>query len=251
MATKKKSTALVTTTRAARKADFDDAVEDGGGKGLAVVDQDETQAIATQRKYSSNLDFTRDDIQMPKLRLGQGMSQEVADGDAKMGQWLVTGFEPEDKVIIVPMVYCRGRVLNEDDQVICSSNDGINGEGEYGPGSKGNKSGQCARCPKSQWVNAKKGGKNQPPACTFYYSYGIWSETHQQMMTMDLKKTAINAARGLNTLVQQNGWGKFAVELTSILQKGKQGQFAIPVIKPAKVKPQVLETAAEQFSFGR
>lgn len=45
----------------------------------------------------------------------------------------------------------------------CSSSDGVIGDGEFGAGSEHNPSGECAKCPMSQWGSA--GGDRKGQAC--------------------------------------------------------------------------------------
>ncbi len=70
-------------------------------------------------------------------------------------------------------------------------------------------------------------------------------------MLIDFKKTAIPAAKTLNSLVMASGPGRVAIELSSTSSKGKKGTYASPVIKPIKVTEDVLQAARDHFTFGR
>lgn len=242
----------------ARRASFNEAVNEAvgtnDGRNLPAArgpqELDSPQTVGKQ--YHFQADFTRDEIQMPKLKLGQSMTAEVQDGLATLGQWIGgPGEEAVDTVVVVPMCYARGRILNEEDNgpIICSSNDQEIGVGD--PLGQGQGEYKCKGCPKSLWTKAKRGGKNVPPECVPHLEYGIYSITHQQMMTMMLKSSAMNAAKYLNTLAMKAGFGNFAIELGAMINTGDRGKFAVPTIKIAKITPKELETAREQFSFGQ
>lgn len=240
----KESTALV--PRAVRKSSLKDAVRrdpDDDDPGEALERTDGEKAMQTSRSYTSKTDFDRSEIQMPKLRLGQSMSPEVQEGDAQLGQWIVTGFEVEDEVTIVPVGFMRGRTLVEEDVIVCSSNDQVTGVGDPG--------GDCGSCPKAQWGKPKRGSsKNVPPPCTPYFSYLVYSITHQEVMTLDLKRTGMDAAKYINTVAQKRGFKNFAITLTSVVAKGDKGKFAKAQAKVAsKVTKKELDDAVASVGF--
>lgn len=242
----KESTALTTTRGATRKATMD-AVDDESEAMVPAGDGDVTTTMGP--RYSADVNFSASDVNLPRLRLGQQMTPEVSEGDAKAGQWLLTGEDPHDKVIFVPLAHGAGRVCQEDDVIVCRSDDAQIGVGDYGKGSKKNPTGQCARCPMSQWTKDRK-QKSVPPPCTFYYSYLGWSHTHQTLAQFDAKKTAINAGKMINSFAMKfKAFGGFAVELTSLAIKGGLGTYYQPVVKLAKVDKKVLAEAAENAPF--
>lgn len=201
----------------------------------------------TSRVYTSDAEFDRDDTMIPRLRLAQQLTPEVTNGDAEGGQWVLVGGEPVDDVIVVPISWGKSRELREEDDVVCSSNDAKTGRGQYGVGSKVNPDGLCdeVHCPMAQWTENAKTGKNNKPKCALIYSYVAWDETHQALVAIDMKSTATNAAKLMNTIVRaKGGFGKVAVKLGSSASKNAKGQpFFIPTVAIAKVDPEVLETA--------
>lgn len=200
------------------------------------------QAPQVGRQYKSAVNFDRSEIQMPKLRLGQSMSPEVQEKDAELGQWLVTGFDPMDEVIIVPVGFMRGRTLVEDDLIVCSSPDQVTGIGDPG--------GECNTCPRAQWGKPKRGSsKNTPPDCTPYFSYLVYSTSHQEVMTLDLKKTGMDAAKFINTVAQKRGFGNFSISLTSVVTKGERGKFAKALAKVGKTSEKDLKAAVDSVGF--
>jgi hypothetical protein len=236
--------------QAARKASFKEAVPASNklatrGRAVPAVhddDDDGVEAVATRSsQYSSTPQFERGDIAMQRLKLGQPMTPEVIDGVGDAGQWLLLGCEPEDTVLLVPLLFGKGRIYSDDNGVLCRSDDSITGEGDPG--------GPCSRCPLKDFTEDKK-GNSVKPACTFYYSYLMWSETHQQIVRVDFKSSHLRVAQQINTItMQKGGLGNFAIELGSTPQSGKKGTYHIPTLKIAKVDPKVLKTAADNNLF--
>ena len=71
------------------------------------------------------------------LRQSQGTTQEVQNGVARPGEWILSGFEGTDSPVIVPLMFARARELRannlplndpryvQDNTVIlCQSTDG-------------------------------------------------------------------------------------------------------------------------------
>jgi hypothetical protein len=178
---------------------------------------------------------------MPRLKIGQPGTPEVLDGAAQAGQFIFPGSDPVDSVILVPLVFGKGRIYStDDDGILCQSGDSIHGEGDPG--------GNCARCPFNQWTKDKK-GNNIKPQCTFYYSYGVYSETHGSIAAWDVRGAGLRPATGLNTLIQKLKMGNFAIEVTSNKNVAGKNTWYTPVIKQIKVKDSVLQQAAEMSSF--
>ena len=198
-----------------------DSAVDPDESGLAVIpDIDETAGTAL---FSTNpTDFDMGDIVPPLLRLGQGLSPEVQEGVAKPGQWLLSGFDALDSVIVVPLAFARRRELRDNDtnSIMCSSNNGELGVGEPG--------GLCADCPMNKWSG--EGKNRKPPACTFFYSYMVYITEFDTAALINFKKTALGSARMLNSLIQRHKFGSLAVKLTAKSQKGKKGSYFIPQI---------------------
>lgn len=233
-------------------AKFNQMVETIDESGLPVDDAEVTEvqeeAVDTStRSYSDTPQFDRSELMIPKLRLAQGLTQEVAEGNAKMGQWLLQGFDPEDDVIVVPTLFTRTRALREGEEreLVCSSPDAKYGDGKYGRGSQANPTGLCDEdhCPAAKWgAKNPKTGKSSPPPCVFSYEYVVWSDTHKTVATLAFSKSAINAAKYLNSFIQTKGLGKFAVRLSSKQEKGK-GTYAVPLVTLVKMP----ESAQEEM----
>lgn len=214
--------------------------------------EEEVTSIVTTRVYSNKPDFTLDEIAFPRLRLAQGTTPEVQAQEARAGQWVLTGETPENSVVVVPLAFTRRRELRigEDRQKACESIDAIHGlpSGEYGVGSEKHPSGECETCPMAQWAaNPANPNKNLPPPCTFIYSYIVYSVTHKQVVTLELSKTGLTAAKFLNTYIRSREFGNCAVRLESLQQKSGTRVYYIPSIKASSVPEEVKLEAKESF----
>lgn len=201
--------------------------------GVNPEPQQETTALGL---YSSTPSFEAGDVILPRLRLAQGLSQDVQDGTAKPGQWLLSGFEPANELTIVPLLFTRRRELRDDEfNVLCQSNDAITGVGEPG--------GQCASCPFNKWSEDPRTKKRMPPACTFFYSYIVFVCEHHQPAIMDFKRTSLQAGKMVNTVVSRYGLGQCGLQIKSSPQQGKKGTYFAPVLIPVRLDKGILEEA--------
>lgn len=256
MATKKTSTrkpaARKTAARktAAKKKStgFDEYVESDE---LSVNDAN-SLAVSTpqsiQNAYTSTPNIDSSDVFIPKLRLAQGLTNEVQDGLARPGQWLMTGEDPFDEPIIVPLLMNRRRELRDDDdnrQVLCRSLDSLHGVGDPG--------GDCSTCPMAKWTQGRgKNSKNSPPACTFIYSYIVYSVEAESLAILEFYRTSIPAGKMMNTIIMQKGLGNFGIKLTASGSKGPKGTYYSPTVTPAKLSEAILKKARDlgQASIG-
>jgi hypothetical protein len=190
--------------------------------------------------YSDAPQFDNADLFIPKLRLAQGLTAEVQSGDAKPGQWLVLGAAPAESVTIVPMGMTKRREYRDSEtrMVLCRSGDAVTGVGKPG--------GPCVDCPLGHWTaNTKKGATNNlAPGCTFIYSYMVYVVESRKMAILELAKTGELAARMLNTMLVQGGFGTFGVRLTSTPKQGPRGTYYAPSVTGATVKADELKRAS-------
>lgn len=196
---------------------------------------EESMSLATvMSEYQGTLQLRREDVDMPRLRLMQAMSESVQNNEAKIGQYMVTGFEkPFNEITVVPMLWTHRQELRDGDfNVLCSSPNG-----EFGVGNPG---GQCQGCPMNVW-----GGNKQPPACTFFYSYVFYVKETDSLALFDFKKGSVAAGRKMNTSTATNGGlGRVAFKLSSQKVNGKKGTFYIPSMK-------LLEPDASLFALAQ
>ena len=228
------------------KSEFDSFVEEGTG-GNDQTNIEVYTPKSAMAAYSTAPAIDASDVFIPKLRLAQGLTTEVQNGYAKPGQWLISGEDPMDKVVIVPLMMNRRRELRDADenrQVVCRSFDSLKGVGDPG--------GDCATCPMAKWTQGKgKNAKNSAPACNFIYSYVVYIVDLDTVTIHEFSRTSIAAGKMLNTMTLQRGLGTFACELSSNASKGPRGTFSSPVVNGAKVTDKILAAAksktAEMF----
>lgn len=164
----------------------------------------------------------------PRLRLVHGIMEEVADGIARPGQYLVDGVESAmDEIVALPWGNSIRRQLWVDqegeDTMMCSSNDGVNGQGEPG--------GACNRCPMADWDG------NSPPACELSKTFLLWLPEYKTWAQWKLRRSALRTAgKALNQLILSHGWEKLAVRITSSQHQPKKGpKYLIPKIDFTKM----------------
>ena len=92
---------------------MDEMVE--GGSSEAAQDEIEGQGTALDI-YQEESVFSADDVYIPRLRIAQGLTKEVQEGTARPGQFLVTGFAPEEESVnLVPVGFTRMREYRDPD----------------------------------------------------------------------------------------------------------------------------------------
>lgn len=220
-----------------KRGKFEDVVETAG-----EVEVMEDAPVSTLSTYSNVPQLDASDLFIPKLRIGQGLSAEVASGDAKIGDWLMTGAEPMKSTTVIPLLMTRRRELRDTEEraVVCRSADSITGVGTPG--------GECATCPMNKWTPNKKGGKNNAPPCIFIYSYMVYVVDVEELAVLEFYRTSTSAGKLLNTIILQKGLGNFAVKLGSQLTSGPKGTYAMPSIVPSKVDPKTISAAKKRAS---
>ncbi len=217
---------------------FNDMIESVEGEDATLANVEEKHGQFNLANFSTVPDFGVEDISMPILRLAQGLTSEVQNGEAKPGQWLLTGFSPSDTLNIIPLAYSRRRTLRAEEggAVMCAAHDGTTGSGTPG--------GDCTKCSKNVWSEDEKGNRH-PPECVFSYLYTVYVVEHNTIAMIDFRRTSIQAGKTLNLMTLQRGFGKFAAILSSQKQTGKRGSFYQIVIAAAKNVPaDVLELAS-------
>lgn len=209
-------------------------VDDEVSNELATVEPTGVSAFSDDTSL-----FSTADMAPPMLRLAQALTPEVVDGDAKAGQWLITGKDPVDEVHVVPLAFAKRRVLRDEDtgEMLCSSDDAKIGTGDPG--------GSCEDCPMAKWQGDK--GARKPPQCMFYYSYIVYAAEFDGNALLDFKKTSLGIGKMLNAAVARDGFGKVAIKLTAKLNKGRRGSYYTPALVPVKdkeLKDDLLEQAS-------
>lgn len=210
----------------------------------ALATQDDVPAGPTGVTYRTDTDFEAGDTALPRLRLAQGLTAEVQSGEAKPGQWVLSGFDAENEVVIIPLMRSKHRNLrDQDNNILCSSPDGNRGYGTPG--------GACAVCPMAQWKNGAT-PQERVPDCDLVYGFGAWSVTHQSLVSLDMQRTAIPVAQLINTILKSKGMGNVGIVLTAEgVQKGNR-IFHKPKARVAKgIEAEDFDMAKEMAGVAR
>jgi hypothetical protein len=224
-----------------QQAQFEDMVEDGGDVPSPNEVDNPTAAVGFVRKEA---EFAAEDLAPNYLKLAQGLTKEVQDGEARPGQWLIKGYDPEAEVLVVPLAFYKTRELRsqEERQVLCGSADSIVGTGTPG--------GVCESCPLSKWTDNPDGSR-QGPKCRFQYQYAVFSVTHGDIAFLTFAGKALKAAKSFNSVVSRLGLGNAAILLKSEQSKGKMGNVTyVPTVSPVPVDAGVLAAAKQRFATG-
>lgn len=194
--------------------------------------QNQTQAV-----WSDTVDLDASKLQIPFITLAQGLSKAVLEDKAKMGDFLVTGYDPVKELIIVPLKFGVSRNYserNDKNEMItaCYSPTGVEHGIALTPEGPGL---PCMECPLKDWQPTdrvdKSGRKiNDPPPCKESYDFLVWSETHGTLARMGFRSTGLKAGRLLATLGKTKGLAQFAVNLTSTRKTANGFTFAVPEV---------------------
>lgn len=224
---------------------FDDIVNVPRGQSVdqAIAAAEEIDAAAGAGMaapiMTANVDFDEGEAAFPRIRLAQGLTAEVADGSAKMGQFLFNGYDPMDEVTLVPIMIGRSRNKradpnNRDSEIVCSSNDGRVGVGNPG--------GDCKGCPFARFGSDPRSGRRTAPACSLAYTYAAWCPEVEQFVEMVFSRTSEQAANVINNHVIRQGFGNFAVRLKSTIQMGRN-RYAVPQVRLVPLTADLVEGA--------
>jgi len=117
----------------------------------------------------------KEDLQLPRLKLLQALSPEVADGKGKAGDILNSLSDQNygNELTFIPIISSYSRVYWEskerDAEILCSSDDGL----VPSPRVENPPAESCATCPNSKFQKDKKTGKENPPLCTEFYNFPV------------------------------------------------------------------------------
>jgi len=191
---------------------------------------DPIEASAPRPVYTSGKVFDASEVITPRLALAQGLSPEVRDRKAEVGDYLLLGHDPVKEVTLVIAGHTETRryVPMGQQKAECWSPDGKQGYGNPGIA--------CAECPLSKWQDTgrkKPDGKpvNAPPPCSEIDSFVAFSVTHGMPVVWPLKGTAAKTARFIKTLSNGLGMGNFAIKVTSIDRSENGRAWQEPVVK--------------------
>lgn len=167
--------------------------------------------------FDSNPTFDQSEIDIPRVRLLQPVSDDVTVNGMRAGWFVLGGYDPTESVTFYPIGLLRRRQRIVDQSVACRSADAKIGIGDPG--------GTCATCPHKEWGPKNPAtGKGTPPECTMVYDYLGIDMDKDEVCVFSFQKTGMKASKFLNTLAtSKGGFGKFAVKISSRLETSKQG----------------------------
>ena len=179
-------------------------------------------------QYSTELDED-DDFALLRLKLIQGISEEVSNGEARPGDFFIDGLGVvEPPFTIIPMLLGRQRVfrpddseINPEDEIMCFSADGKTGIGEPG--------GQCNVCPNSQFQG------RTPPLCVDIRNYICFDPTREVLLKWSLSRSAISVAKEINTFIKTKKIGNFAIQISSFETGQAKRKYYKPKIRAVPI----------------
>ena len=190
-------------------------------KGAPIVGMDEVSA---------------EDIKMPKIKLAQPTSAEVADEKCKAGQFYnVTTGEALDEVDCYILALGKSRVqwpeqFKRGDNPVCMSFDGKISEDGH----------KCSECDKCKWEGDKK------PDCRQVYMWlGVLAKD-KSPFRISMAGTAVSETKNYITEIVKHNlpFFVFKTKIKSEKQKGDQGIYYTPVYELCKNGDGTFETIA-------
>lgn len=194
-------------------------------KDLATVGEDDEAA----QEWVPRAIFTRDakpdlsTFKIPRLRLAQGMTPEVTERKATIGQYLVENFPAVDEIIIVPFACQLTRAYRPDPKgrSVCSAPQGNFGYGDPG--------GVCAECPLSKWgAKDPATGRSTAPKCGESFEMRFYSLTHNQILDYGFKSRDLSRGQFIAQQAMAFGYGNFALKMAAETTSNNKGQWYIP-----------------------
>lgn len=187
-----------------------------------------------EQEYAPQVIFTNDakpdlsKLQINRLRLAQGMTQEVAERRASIGQYVLSNFPPYDEVELVPLIAQNTRQYKPDPKAPPQC---VAPTGDFGLGNPG---GPCIECPLSKWgPRNEKTGKATPPLCKEAVVIRAYSLTHRTVVDMQFTGRVANRGATIQSQALALGYGNFVVRLKSTSTKNDRGQWYEPEIEIA------------------
>lgn len=184
-----------------------------------------------QEGYAPMVIFTNDSkpdlskLQIPRLRLAQGMTPEVAERRASIGQYVLTNFPPADSVQLVPLAAQAIRQYRPDPKAPpkCYAPTGVHGIGDPGI--------VCADCKLSWWgPKNEKTGRSTPPPCQEGVALRAYSISHRSVVDFQFMGRRMSDGAFIQAQAMSFGYGNFVIELTSKSVKNDRGQWFEPEV---------------------
>lgn len=185
-----------------------------------------------QNEYTPRVIFTNDStpdlskLQISQLRLAQGMTAEVAERRASIGQYVLSNFPPADEVELVPLAAQNIRTYKPDPKAPpqCQAPTGVWGIGDPGI--------ECAKCPLSKWgPRNEKTGKATPPPCKEGVFIRAYSITHRTVVDFQFMGRNVGKGAFVQSQAMALGYNNFVIRMRSSNAKNDRGQWVEPEIE--------------------
>lgn len=172
--------------------------------------------------------ITKDDVQMPRMALAQGLSPQIQEGDPTYVEGLKVGQMFNS---LTSEIYGKGpihfTIIRADRPRFV----------EFIPRNEGGGVRDFnvpANDPRTQFTTSEDGTRKKPVA-TKFYDFVIMLLPSGELMALSFKSSMLKVARQLNMLMVKRQKASFAgrYELSAIMTKNAQGPFAAYVVKNA------------------
>lgn len=192
-----------------------------------------------------------EDLIMPRVKIAQQMSQEVADKKADAGDFFntLTGESYGPGLSVQPILPFMQRVLlvrqerrdaiesalgtelSEGDGLKCRSYDMVQGRGEPGIA--------CDECPLAQWTDG-----NTPPLCTETYNVAASTELGE-LVILSFAKSGAKVGKRIFSTIRMSASAPWAriFALTTRAERNDRGNFFVPDFTISKEAPDTAQLA--------
>lgn len=188
------------------------------------------------------------DLIMPRVKLLQAQSAEVADGQGKTGDFFntLTSINYGSVLRFVPISPFKQRIFLVRSERAAAINAVLAGGGldalpadasglrcrsydmEKGTGDPGI---ACDACPLSKWEDSN------PPFCTETYNVAAASE-EGELIVLSFSRSSAHTGKQLFSMIRMRPGARGTVfEASSRNEKGNLGNYSVPVIKPVEPAP--------------
>lgn len=210
--------------------ELETAPDDGTGEETALATIEPEEQLATANEAASistmySLNVTPEDIKMPVIKLMQGISPMVMEGEARAGEWVIER-KPSKTITVTVHGIARTqkRRIRDGDQtnVVCTAHAPL-GQRLQGVGDPGL---ACANCEFSKWWEDDAGNR-KPPLCTEGYEMLVETQGGKFAL-MQFERTALTAGKEVCTIVAQNGGRPTSVTFSSELTQRGSNRYYTP-----------------------
>lgn len=207
-----------------KRTGFDKATE--SNKVEVIDDDSEIRSNVPRAVFTRDQGLDLSKLQIGSLRIAQGMTAEVTERKASIGQFVLANFPAYDSVTLVPLGATDIRIYKPDPKAaaLCHAP-----TGDFGFGNPG---GVCAECPMAHWGDKNPvTGKSVPPPCKEGVLVRAYSATHKCMV--DFQFLAAERSKGgfIQGQAMSFGWSNFAIKLTSVPKSNDRGSWFIPQVE--------------------